>query len=186
MRKALQFLSLFLTATLLFSCSKKDDGASPNNQGDATWSMGTYVYARGASSQSSQANTNGGIITAIATTTVGAGGNYGAFSGSALTMTFYSNLGEGKYTLAPTEVVVANPGARFINIDCTIGTAVNTGAVLYSLAASSGVTADVTKDSNGKFHVTVSTPVTLTKKIVVGGGIADAKGTYDLTIKNAY
>ncbi|WP_212005674.1 hypothetical protein [Chitinophaga sp. HK235] len=149
--------------------------------------MGAYTYVRGTSSQTSGPSGNGNTITAIAASTVGTGGSYGVFSGSALTITFYSNLGEGKYTLGNTEMMVASPAAKIISISCTIGTAVNTGAVLYAFAGgASAVTVDVTKDSNGKYHISMPAGATLTKKVVVQGGIADAKDTYELTINNVY
>lgn len=174
-------LILALSATLLFSCGGKDDNPAPADS-ETSWKLGDYTYVKGASSQSSQP-TDGKTITAVVVTTSGDGGNYGAFSGSSVTITFYSNLGEGTYTLGTTEAMVTNPGSKIITIDCTIGTAVNTGAVLYD--SPSGGTAEVTKDSNGKFHVTVSTPVTLTKKITTGGGIPAAKDSYQFTLKNA-
>ncbi|MBS0027598.1 hypothetical protein ACTJJ0_32305 [Chitinophaga sp. 22321] len=186
MKKALHFVSFLMIATLLFSCSKKDDGGAPgNNNGDATWKFGAYTYSKGTSAQDSQ-NSDGKTITSVVVSTTGDGGGYGAYSGSALTMTFYSNLGEGQYTIAPTEVVVANPGTRFINIDCTIGTAVNTGSLLYTAAGNTGVTANVTKDDKGKFHITVSNAVTLKKKVAVGGGITGAQDTYQLTANNVF
>ncbi|WP_143307431.1 hypothetical protein [Chitinophaga vietnamensis] len=186
MKRILQTAVVVLSTLFLFSCGKKNDNApAPAAGSDASWKFGTYTYTRGASAQSSSAS-NGTVVTAIACTTAGPG-NYGAYSGSSLTITFYSNLGTGKYTLGTTEAMVANPGSRIIVIDCTIGTAVNTGSLLYSyFATGATATADVTKDSNGKFHVTMSAPVTFKKNIAVNGGIPDAKDTYDLTINNAY
>jgi len=179
--KKISALILALSATILVSCGGKGDNPTPANDNAASWKLGDYSYVKGGSSQSSQTN-DGKTITAIAISTSGDGGNYGAFSGSAVTITFYSNLGEGTYTLGTTEAMVSNPASKIINIDCTIGTAVNTGAVLYDSV--SGGTAEVTKDSNGKFHVTVTTPVTLTKKVSTGGGIPAAKDSYQFTLKN--
>lgn len=186
MKKALHFLSIVVAATLLFSCGgKKDDPTPDAGNAETSWKFGDYTYTKGASSQSSQAS-DGRTITAIVVSTSGNGGGYGAYSGSALTMTFYSNLGEGEYTIAPTEVLVANPTVRFINIDCTIGTAVNTGALLYGAPGNTNVTANVTKDGNGKYHVTLTNAVTLKKQVATGGGISGALDTYPLTIRNAF
>lgn len=179
-------LSLILITVMFTSCSKKNDpGANGKNDSDSNWKFGTYTYARAASSQSSSTS-DGKTITAIAVTTSGNGGDYGAYSGSALTFTFYSNLGVGKYTIANTQAMVASPGVKILAVDCTIGTAVNTGAILYSPVGDSGITADVTLDTNGKYHITLSTPVVLAKNVVTGGGIPGAADSYSLTINNAY
>lgn len=177
-------LSIVFASLFLFSCGKKSDDNPTPSGGDANWKLGDYTYVRAASSQSSTAS-EGRVITAIAVTTAGDGGNYGAFSGSSLAMTFYSNLGEGSYSIGTTQAMVSNPTSRILALTCTIGTAVNTGAILYSVNGTGG-TANITKDSNGKFHVTVSSTVSFKKDIVVGGGIPAAKATYDLTIHNAW
>lgn len=179
-----RILTLLLGTAFLFSCSKKKDDNTGPSSADASWKLGQYTYVRGTSSQSSTTS-SGKTITAMAVSTTGDGGNFGAFSGSALTFTFYSNLGEGEYRLGTTEMMVASPHTRIIVINCTIGTAVNTGSLLYSVLGTGG-TASVTQDSNGKYHVSVSTPVTFKKDIAVNGGIPAAQETYDLTIKNAY
>ncbi|MBO9728348.1 MAG: hypothetical protein J7623_06885 [Chitinophaga sp.] len=177
-------LSIVFASLFLFSCGKKSDNNPTPSEGDVSWKLGDYTYVKAASSQTSTA-TDGRVITALAVTTAGNGGNYGAFSGSALAMTFYSNLGEGTYSIGTTEAMVSNPTSRILTITCTIGTAVNTGSILYSVNGTGG-TANVTKDSNGKFHITVSSAVSFKKDIVVGGGIPAAKATYDLTIHNAW
>ncbi|MNR18107.1 hypothetical protein D3C85_1348120 [compost metagenome] len=69
---------------------------------------------------------------------------------------------------------------------CTVGTAVTSGAVNYAATATSGGTADVTIDANGKYHVNITTPVTLVKTPLPGSGIPGAPNTYNLTVKNAY
>lgn len=182
MKKILPLL-LAVFSTVLFSCGKKSDD-KPTPDGDATWKLGANTYVRGASAQTSSPGTADGLITAIAVSTVGNGGNYGAFSGSSLTITFHGHLGEGQYALGSTEMLVADPNSRIIVIDCTVGTAVSTGAVLYSYGSAAG-TATVTKDKEGKFHVSLPA-TTLTKKVEVRGGIPGAKDTYELTVNNAY
>lgn len=182
MKKPLTLIALLSFSILLFSCGgKKNDPTPEPPAGESTWKLGNYTYTRGASAQSGAGNTVG-----IAVTTSGNGGNHGAYSGSALTAVFIKTLGAGKYTLTSTEVLAANPTARYMTLSCTVGTAVATGAVDYSATATSGGTADVTVDANGQYHINISTPVTLIKNVVVGGGIPGAPATYTLTVNNAY
>ncbi|MGN7821022.1 hypothetical protein ACTJJB_12895 [Chitinophaga sp. 22536] len=179
MKKTLPLL-LVLFSAVLFSCGKKsDNNVSP--EGDATWKLGEYSYVKASSAQTSSADGN---ITSIAVSTAGNGGNYGAFSGSSLTIVFHGNLGEGQYTLGTEEMLAANATNRTIVINCTVGTAVNTGAVMYSYGGTAA-TATVTKDKDGKFHISLPA-TTLTKKLEVLGGIPSAKATYELTVNNAY
>nr|WP_295877503.1 hypothetical protein [uncultured Chitinophaga sp.] len=174
-------LLLALFSAVLFSCGKKND-PTPSSDGDATWKLGANTYVRGASSQTSTPAPADGIITGIAVTTSGDGGNYGAFSGSTVTITFY-NHGEGQYTLGTTEMATASPTRNIIVIDCTVGTAVSTGAVLYGYSAAG--TATVTKDKDGQYHVSLPA-TTLTKKLEIGGGIPGAKATYELALNGVY
>ncbi|HVW62278.1 MAG TPA: hypothetical protein VHC48_19640 [Puia sp.] len=89
--------------------------------------------------------------------------------------------------MASEDTLVKYPATQFIAIDCAIGTAVNTGAVLYSTTGQlPSATVDVTKDANGKYHVTIKDSVTLVKNVVTGGGIPDAAASYKLVIDNAY
>ncbi|SEM67323.1 hypothetical protein SAMN05216436_106172 [bacterium A37T11] len=178
---------LFIASTSIQSCSKDHDD-KPDNEtspSGSTWKFGDYSYTSGGSTQETE-TTDGRNLTVIVSSTTGDGGNYGAYSGSALTMSFYSNLGTGKYVISNTEDLVTNPGAKIIVVECTIGTAVNTGAILYTPAANTGVTADVTKDDKGKYHVTINSPVTLAKNVEVTGGIPGASDTYKLTAKDIY
>lgn len=81
---------------------------------------------------------------------------------------------------------LGDPRAKILAMSCTIGTAVNTGAVMYTPPGNSTATAEVTKDKDGQYHITLSTPVVLTKDGVVGGGIPDAADAYLITVNNAY
>lgn len=182
MKKIITFLAFLSCSTILFSCGGKDDDPTPEPPvAESSWKLGTYTYARGASAQ-----TTTGDLSGMTVTTSGDGGNHGAYSGSALTMVFRTAQGAGKYTLTTSAVMSANPTVRYMALMCTVGTAVSTGAVNYSATATSGGTADVTVDANGKFHVSISTPVTLIKTLVTGGGIAGAPESYSLTVNNAY
>jgi hypothetical protein len=178
---------LLLTVPVAFTSCKKDhaDPDKSANAGDSKWTFAGYTYERGTSAQLSSAQDDK-TLTAITVSTTGDGGNHGAFSGSALVFSFYSDLGTGNYTLANSEIMVSNPGAKVIAITCTIGTAVATGATLYTPTVNSTATAEVTKDADGQFHITLSTPVTLTRDVEVSGGVSGAKDTYPLTIHNAY
>ncbi|WP_354359558.1 hypothetical protein [Pedobacter sp. UYP30] len=187
MKKSFKILSLLIlsSSVLITSCKKSDPIAPAAPSGDSNWKFGDYTYIRAASSQKSQTN-DSKTLTVIAVSTAGVG-TYGAFSGSGLTLSFYSNLGVGKYNLGNTELLVSNPGTKILDVSCTIGTAVNTGATLYTPnALSTDVTADITKDANGQYHVALSKPVTLFKDVVVGGGVPNAANSYELTINNAY
>lgn len=179
MKKILSLL-LVLSSALLFSCGKKSD-SKVSLDSDATWKLGDYTYVKASSAQTSSAD---GTITSIAVSTAGNGGNYGAFSGSSLTIVFHGHLGEGQYTLGTEEMLAADANNRTIVINCTVGTAVNTGAVMYAYGGTAA-TATVTKDKDGKFHVSLPT-TTLTKKLEVLGGIPSAKASYELTVTNAY
>lgn len=187
MLKPITVLAICLISiSLIFTSCKKDHaGPDKSNTGDCHWKLGGYTYTRGSSAQNSSTS-DGNTIQAIVVTTTGEGGDYGAYSGSGLTFTFYSNLGTGKYTLANSTIMVSNPGSKILAMSCTIGTAVNTGAVMYTPSGNSTATADVTKDKEGQYHITLSTPVVLTKDVVVGGGIPDAADSYSITIDNAY
>lgn len=182
MSKQIKFLSLSLIVILgLFtSCSKKSDPVN-NPSNDSNWKFGAYTYTKGGSSQDTK-----GQFVAIVVSTSGNGGNYGAYSGSALTFTFPNNLGAGKYTLTSEDLMVASPGTKLMQVDCTIGTAVNTGAILYSSDVNSATTADVTIDTDGKYHITIANPVVLVKNVTVGNGIPGAATSYSLTVNNAY
>ncbi|QIH32734.1 hypothetical protein [Sphingobacterium sp. DR205] len=181
MKKSLLYILLISSTTLLCCGSKDDDPVPEPHASESSWKLGTYSYNRGASAQT---NTSG--LAGISVTTSGDGGNYGAYSGSALNVIFRSSLGAGKYTLTTSSVMSANPNVRYMALTCTVGTAVSSGAVGYVATATSGGTADVTIDANGKYHVNITTPVTLVKTVVTGGGIPGAPSTYNLTVKNAY
>jgi hypothetical protein len=173
-----------ITATCLlvfnvFSCSKKKDTTPPVTNNDSNWKFGTYTYNRGTSSQANDGTFN--------TMVVGTTDNNdkGAYSGSTLIF-IWNPLGAGKYNITTSSLVTTSPGVKLINIQCQIGTAVTTGSTKYSSAASPTLTADVSVDANGKYHVTITQPVVLTKDQIIGGGVQGAADTYPLTVNNAY
>lgn len=181
MKKSLMYL-LLASFTILFSCGGNDDDPITDPPAsESSWKLGSYSYNRGASSQG-----NSGGLGGMTVTTSGDGGNHGAYSGSSLTVVFQASLGAGKYTLTSSSVMSANPTVRYMALTCAVGTAVTSGAVSYAATATSGGTADVTIDANGKYHVHITTPVTLQKTMVTGGGIPGAPDTYNLTVNNAY
>lgn len=182
MNKIIKLLSLSLIVILglLTSCSKKND-SNINPTGDSSWKFGDYTYTKGGSSQDSK-----GDFIAIVVSTSGSGGNYGAYSGSGLTFTFPNNLGPGKYTITSEDLMVSSHGTKLMQVNCTIGTAVNTGAILYTSDINSAGTADVTIDTDGKYHITIAKPVVLVKSVTVGNGIPGAANSYSLTVNNSY
>jgi len=73
-----------------------------------------------------------------------------------------------------------------MQVDCVIGTAVNTGATLYSSTDTDGGTAELTIDDQGKYHLNIKKPVSLKKLLDTDGGVSGAKDAYNLTVTNAY
>lgn len=177
MKKITVIAAIGLLVFSLFSCSKKKD-TTPVTNSDSNWKFGAYTYNRAASSQTG----NGAFNVTVVTT--GDGNDKGAYSGSALIFT-YNPLGAGKYTITTSNLVLNSPGTQLINIQCQIGTAVNTGSTRYD-SPSSTATADVTVDASGKYHVSITQPVVLAKSQTVGGGVQGAADTYPLTANNAY
>ncbi|MBB6111258.1 hypothetical protein HDF23_004026 [Mucilaginibacter lappiensis] len=172
-----------ITAICLFvfsisSCSKKKD-AAPVTNSDSNWKFGTYTYNRGTSSQANDGTFN--------TMVVGTTDNNdkGVYSGSTLIF-IWNPLGAGKYNITTSSLVTTSPGVKLINIQCQIGTAVTTGSTKYSSTANTNVTADISVDANGKYHINLSQPVVLTKDQIIGGGVQGAADTYPLTVNNAY
>lgn len=184
MKKLLPILLAIVTVGL-FSCSKSKDDKPADGSGSANWKIGEYAYTLGGSSQQTSQSNNGATLTVIVGSTVGQGGNYGPFSGSSVSVSFYSSLGTGTYTLGSTEMMVANPGSKIMHLDCNVGIAVNTGSVMYS-CVNNGGTAEVTKGNDGKYYVSVKNAATLVKNITVGGGIPSAKDNYTFTMENMH
>lgn len=192
MKKTFTLLSLAMISFVLIfaACSKSDGPASDDgtgNIGDSNWKFGAYTYARGGSSQDDNAGqSDHGDFVAITVSTSGDGGGYGAYSGSALVFVFPNYLGAGKYTLTDDLDVVSNKGSMLMEVNCTIGTAVNTGAVQYTTNKVTGGSATLTIDAKGKYHISIDNAAILTKNVEVGGGITDAADTYALTVRDAY
>ncbi|MBB6109170.1 hypothetical protein SAMN05421821_103407 [Mucilaginibacter lappiensis] len=177
MKKIALITAICLFVFSVFSCSKKKD-TTPVTNSDSNWKFGAYTYNRGASSQTS----NSAFNVMVVTTTDGA--DKGAYSGSALIFT-WNPLGAGKYTITTSTLVLNSPGTKLINVQCQIGTAVNTGSTRYD-SGSTTATADVTVDASGKYHVTITQPVVLTKTLTTGTGVQGAADTYPLTVNNGY
>lgn len=188
MSKTFTQLSLFLISFLvLFSACSKKDNSTPETSKDSSWKLGEYTYTRGGSSQDDNSGQNNhGDFVAVTVSTSGNGGNYGAYSGSGITFVFPNHLGAGKYTLTDGIDVASNKGSMLMEVRCTIGTAVNTGASTYNTSKAAGGSAEVTIDANSKYHITIENPVNLLKGVEVGGGIPGAAATYALTVKDAY
>ena len=127
--KALALLLLAFSVTFT-SCKKDNADPAQSTGGDSNWSFAGYTYARSSSAQSSSDTGDGGTLTAVVVTTAGDGGNHGAYSGSALTFTFYSRLANGAYTLANHEIMVSNSASKILAVTSKIGTEVATGTTL--------------------------------------------------------
>ncbi|HTN36462.1 MAG TPA: hypothetical protein VL053_05275 [Arachidicoccus sp.] len=188
MNKTFTQFSLFLISLLvLFSSCSKKDSSTPETSNDSSWKLGQYTYTRGGSSQDDNSGQNDhGDFVAVTVSTAGNGGNYGAYSGSAISFVFPNHLGAGKYTLTDGIDLASNKGSMLMEVRCTIATAVNTGATTYNTSKAAGGSAEVTIDANSKYHITIENPVNLLKGVEVGGGIPDAAATYAFTVKDAY
>lgn len=179
--KTLYAISALLV--VMMSCSKSDSGSGTTpGTPESSWNMGTYTYARGASSQSSS-NVAGANLYIIQATTAGAPAQ-GVFSGSALTVKFFDQ-GPGEYTLvSETAFTAANAANKILSIDCSIGTATATGSTLYNYASGTAK-AQVTKVNN-QYRVTIDNGITLNKKLDVNGGVAGALNSYSFTCKSVF
>ena len=169
------------------SCSSDSDNdggsGSSSSSGDSYWNFAGNKYTM---SPYTSHTTAYGLSTVVATTNSDT--SHGNFSGSSLVFTF-NDKGVGEYLLVTDMTLASNNGAdKVMMVRCMIGTGVTTGSSLYSLSSDSNVKAQVTKDENGKYHVTINSPVTLTKVSSgeVNGGIAGSKNSYELTANNIY
>jgi hypothetical protein len=182
-----------IACAALISCGGGGDGGSspsPNAPAAPTsyWTMNAYSYTNGFfSSQTTSTLSNGKQLTvaAISTATLSGGDTTnGAYSGSALTLSFLGSA-PGTYNIVGDQSTLINslPSANPIYVESNVGVAVTTGATLY--AATSGQIT-VTRDSAGKFHFSSVTALPTTKRLDVLGGVAGAPATMNLTIHDAY
>ena len=147
------------------------------------WSVGSYNYVGGASS-AGYTNSSNSDIGSLAVTTAFDTSN-GDYSGSGITIT-HTLKGAGVYSLNEN-LSEDNFSHKRIDMRVTVGTGIihpnGGGAVLYR--ATSG-TIKVTIDSNGKYHFTTTSPITLSDPLFVGNGIPGSPETFSFTMNNIY
>ncbi|SDZ87758.1 hypothetical protein SAMN05192529_103113 [Arachidicoccus rhizosphaerae] len=183
MKKHLKLLGAFaLFSILVISCSKDDSGPGSVS---GTWTFGDYTYTRATSTQGNEETS--GIYAIVMVATGGDGGNFGDFSGSAMSFIFPSALGAGEYKLATNEEMQASyKTKKLMDIQCQIGLAGSNGSTLYESSLATGGTANVTIDKDGKYHITIKKPATLKKWVELEGGVSGAKDSYELKVNDLY
>lgn len=154
------------------------------------WTMDGYHYTNGGYSTQGTSPTARGVetIVAVSTATMSGGTNpeNGAYRGSGLQFVFTGNA-PGTFRVVPTReeyVVRSGRGDQWlILISVQIGTGVTTGSASY-LAQSGRV--KVTRDDNGKFHLSSVDSLPAVKEMNLGNGIEGAPNRMQLKINNAY
>ena len=181
MKKTALTMCLIFTMVLQLSCKKKEKSPVPYNPNN--WTLGAYTYGRDKSTQNHSTLDNGDTLHVISTSTSSDGSVHGAFSGSGLGCSFI-DLGEGDYEVTSPDTAIANPTVKYIYFSCMIGTAGGTGSTRYTSQPST-VKASVTK-VNAQYHVTITTPVTFRRSLVINGGVAGAADAYTFTCNDVY
>ncbi len=190
-KRIITFL-LAASSALFVSCGGGGGGestppASAPIPPSSYWKMDSFFYANGGNSaQSTNVVGSKTLTVAVVSTATLSGGDTsnGAYSGSALTLSFIQ-AGPGTYNIVPDRSTLIN-GTTTVNpitVESNIGIAVTTGSSLY--AASSGQIT-VTRDSGGKYHFDSVGAVPTTKTISVLGGVSGAPATMLLSIKDAF
>lgn len=173
-----KLLFSILLSMMMYSCTTGNgDNDSPSNElAKGSWSMGSYVYQRGTSAQStSKPIANGPDLRTFVITTSGTG-NLGKFSGSSITGYFFEQ-GEGEYKVVDKNFLFANANTgKFITITCSIGTGTATGSTSYD-SSNSNKYIKIRKQNNDYILSTME-EVTLTKSIDVNGGVQGAETSY--------
>lgn len=166
------FLILFLV-----SCSGEEEDRNPSNAlSTGSWSLGSYVYSRGTSIQSSNKPiSNGPDLRTIVISTTGIG-NYGRFSGSSITGYFFEQ-GEGDYKIVDEAFLLRNGHTgKFIALNCNVGIGTNTGSTVYSTSNSEEFIRIGRKDNN--YTLSTKEDLILTKSLDVNGGVQGALSSY--------
>jgi hypothetical protein len=188
--KASFFLVLILAATFSTSSCKKSKSGTPEPalqnppppQSTAnTWKMDNYKYVRGGS-----AGEFDGSVTALVISTSGFSNANGFFSGSSVGISFWGGA-VGTYTIKSSETVAQahldNPALKFLSVFISVGIEFSNATGYES--QDSNVTASVTL-VNGKYHVTISSPVSLIKSVNVGTGVPNAPNSFNFTCDDIY
>ena len=189
MKRTIQSMAILVLAAMTFlaACSKSssprpDDRPVPTT---GTWEIAGQTYTKVQSTQDMQSPPGSGKdLVVIVITTSESANAHGAFSGSALTISFPAGLGAGSYKLVTSADVSITKASKVMNITCTLGTATTTGSTAYTTSSELNGNAQLTIDDKGKYHISLKDPVTLKKQIDVNGGIDGAKATYTLKFEN--
>lgn len=192
--KNIRRLSLVALASglLLSACGGDGSGGSPAPAVAAplptsSWKMDAFLFPNGFNSE-----TRSSIITGLQTTVAvvssssvnGVDDGNGAYSGSSLSFTF-RGISPGTYNVVQDNAtfIASSPANSPIVVTSMIGQGTTTGSNQYT-ASTGQVT--VTKDSAGKFHFQSVSPLTTSKTVSSGGGVAGSPAFMMLDIKDAY
>lgn len=192
MQRSVITLLITIATAFLVSCGGGGGGDSTPPAAaplppSSFWKMDSFFYANGGNSaQSTNPVGTKTLTVAVVSTATLSGGDTsnGAYSGSALTISFIQG-GPGLYNIVPDRTVLIN-GTSTVNpmtVESNIGIAVTTGSSLY--AATSGQVT-VTRDAAGIYHFDSAGGIPMTKKLNVLGGVAGAPTSMLLSIKDAF
>jgi len=149
------------------------------------WVFGTHSYDKVDSKLKITEDPAGDLMT-ITLTTNGFGESYGAYTGSILSFTFRKDLGPGIYTLCGHNTLVLSDKEKLMEVQCVVGTEVNTGTVLYTSTDQYAGKAELSILSDGTRLLNITNAVWLDKLLETDGGIPGAKAEDRLTVKEAY
>ncbi len=161
-------------------------GGAMVSNGDVTWKLGDNNYSGGTSAAlfSSINNSTLDNFGVLEVTTIGFDRSNGDFSGSVISVA-HSLQGSGSYTIEEnTTDLITGLSNRVITLTVTVGT-INSPPAATGYIATSG-TVNATVDGNGKYHFTITSPITLSKTIDVGLGVPNAPDTFSFTMNNIY
>ncbi|ASZ09820.1 hypothetical protein KTO58_26860 [Chitinophaga pendula] len=171
-------------ATILFACGGKTDSPEPKKEA-SSWTVGNYVYNSFLSAQSKSYDGPHPYLIFNSYTIPSNEYDYAGFTGSNITVKFYTNNGTGPFTLTSAEELEARPTEKFITITCNIGTSAPRGEAVYQPTINTGAIVIVTKDNNGDYKFNMLTKATIVKTGEIEGGIPGAAATYDFILTNA-
>ncbi len=160
------------------------DVVVPNS--GVTWTVANNNYTAGISSSGSSSITGSTVddFGVVSVSTTGFESLNGAYSGSALSIS-HSLQGAGTYSLGTTSDLIENIASKQMRMNVTVGT-LNTSPLAATLYQALSGSVEIIVDNNGKYHLTVNTPITLTKTIDVGTGVPNAPETISFTMNNIH
>lgn len=154
------------------------------------WTMDSHRYVSGGYSQQQSRPDGDGVLTVVVVSTASMSGGTdpenGAYRGGGLNLMF-SGTSAGLYAVVPSREEFVRrraAGAKdVIYVESQVGVGVTTGSTLY--VAQSG-RVRVTKDAEGKFHLSSEGGLPAARRMDVMGGTEGAPERMTLTINNAY